>query len=287
MVARYGSIQGVRDACGVDSTIKSDAEITRMIEDVEARLESFYNTSFTPIVAIDVVDGTAKNNLTLKKNPVLQIRKVRANKDTTINPSGVDVSESSGCIYLNSTAGLYNFPYGVKNTIVEYVYAWLEETRSTSAPYQQVQTTLDGAITLSNAGGDANKVVSVVDGSLFSQNDFVRIWGVDGKREVALVISVNSNDLTLDFISTAHENGSYVTKLQTPEWFVELVNIVAGIKAVAGVIGSQFDEITGYTLGDLSVQKGEPYTQWRETIVRLVQQRDDIMSRRTPRARVA
>ena len=29
-------------------------------------------------------------------------------------------------------------------------------------------------------------------------------------------------------------------------------------------VGQSFDDITGYSLSELQVQKGEPFTQWRE-----------------------
>ena len=60
------------------------------------------------------------------------------------------------------------------------------------------------------------------------------------------------------------------------------MKIWASIAAISRVVGESFDEITGYTMGEFQVQKGEPYTQWREAIVRLEQQAREIQQRLRP-----
>lgn len=286
MAVRYTTIQEVRDACGVDSTLKTDAEITRSIEEVEFRLEAFYDTRFIPTLTVSQLDGTNDNRIKLERNPVLQVRKLKTS-DQSVNPQGVDISEGSGYLYLNEDATVNRFPMKRNNTWVEYSYGWVEEKTSDSSPFDLVQTRLDGDYTLTSAAGDSSATITVDDGSIFTSGDYVRIYGVDGNRETTKVTGVSSNDLTLEFISQPHTDDSLVVKVGAPEWFKELVAIVAGIKVVGNIVGSQFDEITGYDIGDIRVQKGEPYTQWRETIIRLVEQRDDIMKRRSQRIHVS
>jgi len=48
--------------------------------------------------------------------------------------------------------------------------------------------------------------------------------------------------------------------------------------AVARVVGQSFDEITGYSLSELSVQKGEPYTQFRETTTQLQKEYNKLLT---------
>jgi len=45
--------------------------------------------------------------------------------------------------------------------------------------------------------------------------------------------------------------------------------IVAAIAALVNQIGGTFDDVTAYTLPEFTVSKGEPFTNIRETIMRL------------------
>ena len=286
MALRYSTVQAARDASGVPISLADDATVTRVMEEVEFLLEAHYGTVFTPTIDIAILDGTGHERVLLTNNPVLQIRKCTTN-DQVVQPQHLDISEGSGYIYLNEGASVSRFAARRRKVYVEYVYAWLEEARNrTTAPYMVVQSKLSSAYTLSSAGGDEGATLAVVDGSLFAANDWVRVWGIDGKRETVRVTAVDGNDLTVEYISQPHVEGSYVTKLQCPEWFQELVAIVTGIALCANAVGATFDFIAGYTIGDLQVQKGVPYTHWREALMRLVARRDEIMRTRTPRSHV-
>ena len=69
-----------------------------------------------------------------------------------------------------------------------------------------------------------------------------------------------------------------------PYWYNRLVEILAGIMALTQKAGSSFDDVTSYTIGDVSASKGEPYTNLRATIVELRREKDDIIARYVKKA---
>ena len=74
-----------------------------------------------------------------------------------------------------------------------------------------------------------------------------------------------------------HENASRVVLMQTPQIVDRLVQVIASLMMVARIVGESYDEIVGYTLGDMIIQKGEPYTQWRETATQLEKEKNSIL----------
>ena len=55
---------------------------------------------------------------------------------------------------------------------------------------------------------------------------------------------------------------------------------------VARIVGQSYTDTVGYDLGELHVQKGEPYTQWRETAIQLIKERDEMYKMISIRPRV-
>ncbi|KKL54085.1 hypothetical protein LCGC14_2268970, partial [marine sediment metagenome] len=85
--------------------------------------------------------------------------------------------------------------------------------------------------------------------------------------------------IVVDQLIQTHVAGSKVVKLQISENFKKLMNLIASLALVARIVGESYKDIVGYTLSEMSVQKGEPYTQWRETAIQFIRERDDLMSR--------
>ncbi len=102
--------------------------------------------------------------------------------------------------------------------------------------------------------------LSVNSESGFSKNDWVEVYGMDGNHEAARITAVSTNQITVDSLSFSHENESKVVKLEVSEAIKKLMRILAGIALVARVVGESSEDIVGYSLGEFSVQKGEPYT---------------------------
>lgn len=102
---------------------------------------------------------------------------------------------------------------------------------------------------------------------------------MDGNREVAKVTATDTGEITVDKLVFAHESSSTIVKLEIDDRFKRLLKVITSIGLVSRIVGQSYTDITGYTLGEYQVQKGEPYTQWRETAIQLIRERDDIMSR--------
>ena len=75
----------------------------------------------------------------------------------------------------------------------------------------------------------------------------------------------NGTSIKVDNLATTHESGSLITEQRVPKIGERFMIVGTSLAAVARVVGQSFDEITRYSLGDMEVVKGEPFTQWRET----------------------
>lgn len=63
-----------------------------------------------------------------------------------------------------------------------------------------------------------------------------------------------------------------------PRIIQQITAVVAAISALAEQIGGTFDDVTSYQLPEFSASKGEPFTNIRETIVRLQNKLDRLMA---------
>lgn len=262
----YITSTSVRRTCGIDSDEISDTDVDAIITEVEAQIPRYFNTVFAPTERIDILDGTGTNRLLLDKNPILSVRQLKID-GTTEDPANLEIDKESGYIFLGEDATASKFTSGRGKIAIKYLHATID--------YSTTKTTTSAATT-------AGTTVALTVGSItgFSDDDWVEIYGMDGHKEVAQISSSPSGStITVDQLVQTHESGSTVIKLQINETFKKLMNIVVGIAMVARIIGQSYDENTGYSLEELQVQKGEPYTQWRETANQLIKERDEIMSR--------
>jgi len=263
----FATVSEVRRICGIAATEISDTDVGGMITDAEAKIPRFFNTFFKPTEIIEINDGDGTNRHHLEKNPVLAVRALRI--DTTIEDvANLEIQKESGFIFLGASSVISTFANKKNAIIVKYLHGSVIHS-------QTVKTT-------SSAAEVAGTTVSVAVASStgFAEDDWVEILGMDGNREAAQISSVtDSTNIVLDQLVLAHELGSTVVKLEAEHTFIELMNTVCAIACVARIIGQSYTDIVGYTLGEMHVQKGEPYTQWRETANQLIKQRNDIMSR--------
>ena len=262
----------VRTICGIGSDQISDSDVDEIITDVQSQLEKYLGTKLTATKTIDILDGEAivEDRIFLNNTPVLSLRAVKT--DTTdIDIDDIEIYSESGMLRLKNTATSSTFIAEPYKTKVKYVFGWLDRDYST-------QTT-----TTSASGTGSSVQVYVDDVSNFTVGDWVWIYGMDGNQEAAEVSGTGANYITVDELGYEHESGSYVVKLVTPDYLKRLLKILVALAMVARVVGQSYDDIVGYSLGDMSVQKGEPYTQWRETAMELIKERDEILKRIKPR----
>lgn len=269
----YISVASVRRTCGIGSDVIDDDDVGDTITEVEKEVPRFFNTVFTPTEVIQIYDGTANNRLLIDHNPLLAIREIKIDGNTQ-DPANLEIYKDAGYIFLGQSATTSTFTNKRNAVVVKYIYGTVEHSSVSS---------------ISSADEVAGTSVSISLASItdFKDKDWVEIVGMDGNREVAQINATpGAGAIVVDQLVLAHEAGSQVVKLQVNANFTKLMNIIASIALVARIVGQSYTDIVGYTLGELHVQKGEPYTQWRETALQLVRERDLMMSKISIRPRV-
>ena len=262
----YVTVATVRRTAGIASTEINDADVNAIITECEPQVERFFNTVFTPKERIDILNGNGTTRIILDKNPLLAVRELKIDGDTE-DPAYLHVSRESGKIELDTSQALTNntFKLGSQKIVVKYIYGWVEESST--------DTTLSAA---SEAG--TSVALSVASETDFSDKDWVEIYGMDGNKEASQISGdPTTGSITVDKLVLDHESGSKVVKLQVNEIFKKLMNFACAIAMVARIVGQSYTDVVGYGLGELNIQKGEPYTQWRETATQLIRERDRII----------
>jgi len=273
-MGNYVTVASVRRTSGIGSSEINDTDVEAIIVECEPQIERHFNTVFTPKERIDILDGNGTIRIFLDKNPLLAVRALKIDGDTE-DPAYLHIYKESGKIELDTSQDLTNslFKAGSKKVICKYLYGWLEESST--------ETTTSAA---SVAGTSVE--LSVASETGFSADDWVEIYGMDGYKEAAQVSSTDTGTITVDQLVYTHESGSKIVKLQINEIFKKLMNFACSIAMVARIVGQSYTDIVGYGLGEFHVQKGEPYTQWRETATQLIKERDRLLSRIKPRPSV-
>ena len=266
----YITVAEVRTASGDFDEKVSDARIEGIIDRIEKTSEKWLNTKFTPTAIIETQTGNKTTFAILEKNPVLAVRALEIN-ETSVTPAYIKAFKDSGKIVLTTEAEVSRFTSSaVGDVIISYLYGWVQES-STS-------TTID---TASEAGSSV--ALSVASESGFTALDWVEIYGTDGNREVAQVSATDTGELTVDQLVYDHVSGSTVVLLEIEANVKRYLEVESAITVVTAIIGATATDITGHQLGDLRVQKGEPYAQWRATLISLRAERDELKTRIKPK----
>jgi hypothetical protein len=255
----------VRRTCGIKSTEISDADVETTITEIEAQVPRYFNTVYVPTEEIEIFDGDGTNRLNLGKNPILSVRELKID-GTEEDPANLEIKKESGYIFLGSGTSTAAFINERNKVVVKYIYGTVEHS-STKTTNSEAEV----------AGSAVS--VAVASSTGFTALDWVEIVGMDAHREVAQISSLTTGILVLDKLVQTHEAGSTIVKLQISENFKKIMNLIAGIALVARIVGQSYTDTVGYDLGELRVQKGEPYTQWRETANQLIRERDEMMGR--------
>ena len=261
----------VRAATGLTTDQIPDADGIVIINETERNIERYLNCKFIPVTTIDIVDGTGTEEIKLRNNPVLKIRFVKT-YTSVIDPEDVYVYRDSGVIKLSPDAAKTDFYAGdskPQQVMVKYDYGLLE--RDMDYPV--------GFVSGSNLTSGSNVTVNVSTTSGISAGSYVRIYGTDGYDEVATVTSSTLNtSIIVDSITVPHEKESLIEVLNVPPIAQRLATVTCSLAWMARFVGESFDEITGYGLGELNVQKGEPWVQIREASAQFIKERDEILS---------
>jgi hypothetical protein len=267
MDPRFISAEQVRQISGVSEEDVSDADLNAIIVDIEYQIEKYYNTSFTPQIEIDFLDGNGKNSILTDRSPLLKVFSLKVD-DQDIDVKNIFFS-MSGRIRIHETDKSV-FENKKDSVVIKYLYGKLEKDKVT-----QTLTTADAI-----AGN--NIILNVSSETDFADNDYIMIEGEDKNFEAAKITAVGTNQITVDSLTKDHISGSIINKIIINPTMLRLMKISSGLATVARVVGETADDITGYSLEGLQVQKGEPFTQWRETALQLQRQRDEILKKVPP-----
>lgn len=263
MTARFVTVNEARVISGISETLINDSDMNDIIEDIEYQLEKYLNSDFTPHVEIDTRDGNFKRVIFTQRAPLLSLRGLTIN-DTIMDISLLDFNKG-GQIRLLTESTFGTFTGLRKKIFIKYVHGrveWDKLTETTTSSDISVGT--DVALTIGSEKG-------------FSIGDWVEIKSFDGNTESSQITLVDTGTITVDELVFDHTSGALIRKLTINQAIKRLIKVWVGISAITRAVGQSFDEITGYTMGEFQVQKGEPFTQFRESIVRLESQAQQLL----------
>jgi len=271
MAVRFVTPDECRSYSGISTDLINDADMTEMIKDIEYQVEKYLNCDLTPVVRIENRDGNRKFNMFTDRSPLLSLRALTIN-DQVIDITSVKFHKTGKIEFINS-ANISNTRgfTGLQNKVfIKYVHG-----RVTYDKLVNTETTANSIVGTSIA-------LSVSSESGFMVDDWVEISSLDGNTEYAQVTVVASNTITVDELVLTHLSGATVKRSQINLTIKRLIKLWVAIMAINRAVGQSFDEITGYTMGEFQVQKGEPFTQFRESIIRFENQARDLMNSLRP-----
>ena len=271
-MTEHVTVANVRSLSGAPESLVSNDDVTHAIQMVQFEMEKILNMKLDPTLVIDILDGNGKDNIFTTKNPLLAVRALKID-ETSEDVSALHIYPGSGQIRLgeNSTAGV--FIRKARAILVKYYHAWQEETTTQTA--STAATTAGTAV-----------AISVASHVGFSADDWVYVYGMDGKKEAAKVSTASGNVITVDELIFSHESGSIVTLLDVPGYLKRLIEVEAALYVAINAIGVTYSYAASYTVKDFSITKGVPYTHWRESVEKLIKERTFLKSKIQPRTAI-
>lgn len=267
-MANYATREQVFDKVGVDNTVISDDQMDRILDLADAEVDRIISSTCKPKTRIELSDGDNRNVMYIRNVPLMKVIALEID-DVTITLEEVVFRVNGELRLTNAAEKVFfflpqGFPRVFNNVRVKYLYGWLEETELQSDVTVDVTAGLSATLT-------------VVDGSIFSADDFIRIVGFDGNEEQGKITAVNTNDLTIDLV-LSHEIGSIVTLLEVPPMVVQLAATIGAIMGALFQMGATYTFATSYQTPDYQVSKGVPYPHFQKVLDASVQERDFIMT---------
>jgi len=256
VLPRFVSVKEVRQISGITTGEINDNDINDMLCRKEEEIEIRLNTVLTPQIVIDRQDGTNRDTIYTKRSPLITLRSIK-NQDTSITIQNMRWERSGRIRFgLNATQRTFStFPLVKDSVIIEYFIGDI------SFP------TINGVTTTTSTASIAGTsiVLTTTNTSTFKVDDWVEIFGTDGFFEAAQITALVTNtSITVDVLGYTHVSGSHVRKLEPNRAITEFIMLEVALMLFGREVGQSFDDITGYSLTEFQVQKGEPFTQWRE-----------------------
>lgn len=267
----YVTISDIRRAGGFPSSLASDTDIQNAINLVEPLVERAMNTKFSPTLRVDILQGTGNSYIYTDRLPINRVTELISG-DTEIDIEKTNIDYMSGKIMLSRASDKGIFHTGDKGVRIKYWFSYLEDSDVFTELEEDIETT--------------DTTFEVSDATDFSENDWVEISGTDGNKETTKITNIAGNNITVDLLTFGHNEKSIIRKKQAPSFirrFIELETVIyLGINAV----GATYVFNAGYSLGDLNVQKGVPYTHWTASLQKCLSERESLRNIIKPRIRI-
>lgn len=265
--------EAVRRHSGADEDIISDKDIEELIVETRKNFELYLNTKFLPTEDIEIqhIDHASiqQKNFKIYHGPLLNIYEVRLG-DKKIEDFRADYL--SGVLYIQSPINAFHFDpltYSRENTDfrARILYGTVEKDESEKS-----------FITEDIEPGDEVEV-KVDDAENIKADEWVWIEGMDGNREACEVKErdTQNNKFTISRVTQKHEEGSLIYRLRVEESIKSLITYEVVIRIAIKATGGTYKFNTTYSLGDMSVSKGVPYTHWQQVYNQASQKREDIL----------
>ena len=269
------SVADVRRTCGIENDVISDADVTTLITEATKAVEKYLNSAVTPTDVIEHLDtdlGTGSTIIFTTYSPILSVKQVKVDT-TTVSPKYVKVYRGGKLVLTSDAEETEWNDSDPQANHIKYSYGLLKDsTTETTTTAEITSPTTDYSISVSSTAG-------------LSVDDYIRIYGMDGYSEVTKITLIGSGTITAD-VYLPHENGSIVNLQEIPTAIDRLIEIITSIMMIARMVGQSYTDIVGYGLEGFNVQKGEPYTQWREAYLELDKERQLLLKSVRPISKV-
>jgi len=251
------NINEIRAFSGAPESLISDSDIKVILDKITKNVRELYNINFTPIKTIEVSNGNNNFGYIVKKRFPLKILELKIGNES-IDIDKVHLKWNSGIINIqnntsNNVSRFNVFPGQTNSVKIKYINAWMDKT--------DIVTENTEALTV---GENVDIIVEDISG--LNKGEWVWIEGMDRRTEVAKITVVNliNSTITVDKLSQTHEEGSLITLLKKSELLSSYVLYESAISVANNAIGKTYELSTGYTIEDVQVQVGVPWTHWKE-----------------------
>lgn len=256
------NVSEVRTTIGVKDDIVSDTTITEAINIVEENIKQTFNINLEPKKEITLLTANSNDSIYIPKKRTLKLLNL------SIGTKEIDLKT----VYLDFMSGKLSFKKSA-----QYRYFSTSNTERIKIKYLNAfynKNMENITETTSNVLSGDNVSINVESETGFSENEYVLIESLDGSLEVAQITSISSNTLIVDKLINDFETGSLITKMELDKVLKQFALFEISIYISINAVGGSYSFNTGYSKGDLSIQKGVPYPHFEKTVNSLIKQRD-------------
>jgi len=266
MVITIDKVRNKSGADGTNSGLIEDTKIQGIIDMSTKQAYNHFNFKSTPTDTIEFVRNYDINNIKLKKGKIMTIKEININgTDRNINTFTHD--EDSGKIqpdirYNRTWISLFPRTSPIR-TKVKYSYAMMKPSGDVT------ETTTDIIV------GDSVDI-GVENNTDFEVDDYVRIQGFDGFKEVTQITAKGVNIITVDKLYYSHVKGSVIEKLEVPQVLNDYILFDCAYQVANYIVGNTSNLPTSWSQEGESATIGVAYTHWRDSRDSFKSERDNI-----------